>query len=275
MSESTATAAKRSDSPVPSIGLRGLLARRQRLILGLVGLATFLGTWELLARIDVLDPTLFSSPSDVVAASQSEVFRARILRDLWTSLSELIVGVSVAGIVGFVIGFAVGWFKHVNYVFDPWITVLYSTPKVALVPLIILMLGIDFEAKAAIVALMSVISVIVNTMVGVQAARGPLLDVSRAFGASQLMQWRTVVLPASIPFVVTGIRLALSHGMVGVIVAELVAGTHGLGSLLRYAAFSLQTGIVFLAIILIGLWGMLAGEVMRRVEARVERWRPA
>jgi NitT/TauT family transport system permease protein len=237
-------------------------------------LITALVVWEVGSRTGLLNPLFFSSPSEVLKAAQSDLFRGRIGRDLTTSLSELIVGVGAGAIVGVVIGFCAGWFRHVNYVLDPWITVLYSTPKVALVPLVILFLGIDFASKVFVVALMSVFSVIVNTMIGVQAARGPLLDVARSFGASEATQIRTVVLPTSVPFIITGLRLAIGHGMVGVIVAELVAGTHGLGSLLTYAAFSMQSGIVILAVLLIGMWGVLSGEVMRRIEQRVEIWRP-
>jgi NitT/TauT family transport system permease protein len=253
---------------------RRALGRRERLLLGIAGLLTALAVWEIGSRTGFLNPLFFSSPSEVLRAAQSDLFRGRIVRDLTTSLSELIVGVGVGGIVGILVGFCAGWFRHANYVLDPWITVLYSTPKVALVPLVILLLGIDFASKVFVVALMSVFSVIVNTMIGVQAARGPLLDVARSFGASEATQIRTVVLPTSVPFIITGLRLAIGHGMIGVIVAELVAGNHGLGSLLTYAAFSMQSGIVILAVLLIGMWGVLSGEVMRRIEQRVEIWRP-
>jgi NitT/TauT family transport system permease protein len=178
-------------------------------------------------------------------------------------------------VVGITIGFIAGWFRHANWLLDPWFTVLYSTPKVALVPLIILLIGIGFESKVFIVALISLMTIVINTMVGVQSARGPLLDVALSFGASQPTQWRTVVLPSSAPFILAGLRLAIGHGMVGVIVAELVAGNEGLGYMIKAAGRTLQSGTVILGVLLIGLWGVFAGEVMRRIEARIEHWRPA
>jgi NitT/TauT family transport system permease protein len=254
---------------------RRFIADHERAFLGLAGLITALAIWEAGARLGFLNPLFFSSPTDVIAAAQSDVFLDRIVEDLTTSLSELVVGVALGALVGIFIGFCAGWFRHVNYVLDPWITVLYSTPKVALVPLVILVLGIGFESKVFIVGLMALFSVLINTLVGVQTSRGPLLAVARSFGASGPMQVRTVVLPMSVPFIIVGLRLAIGHGMVGVIVAEIVGGTHGLGSLLRYGAFSLQTSLIILAVLMIGLWGVLSGEVMRRIEQRVEMWRPA
>jgi NitT/TauT family transport system permease protein len=231
--------------------------------------------WEIGARTGAVNTLFFSSPSEVIRVAQQQFSGGRIYTDLWTSLTELVVGVALGAVVGIVIGFCAGWYRHANYVLDPWITVLYSTPKVALIPLIILVLGIDFEAKVLIVALLSVFPVIVNTMIGVQASRGPLLDVALSFSASEMTQWKTVVFPSATPFVLAGLRLAIGHGMIGVIVAELMAGNHGLGSLIKYAAFSMQGGLVILGVLLIGIWGMGSGEVMRRIERRVEVWRPS
>jgi ABC-type nitrate/sulfonate/bicarbonate transport system permease component len=253
---------------------RDAVRRRERLLLGLAGLLSVLIGWEIGARTGFLNTLFFSSPLGVLKAAQTEFSKPAIYLHLWTSLSELVVGLALAAAVGIVIGFCAGWFKHANYVLDPWITVLYSTPKVALVPLIILLFGIDFGAKIFVVALMSIFSVIVNTMIGVQAARGQLLDVARTFGASERKQWTSVVLPSAAPFILTGVRLSIGHGMIGVVVAELVAGNHGLGFMIKYAGFTLQSGTVILGVLLIGLWGILSGEVMRRIERRLERWRP-
>lgn len=253
---------------------RGAIRASERLAFGTLGVVTLLTLWEIGARTEVLNALFFSSPSAVTLAAQVEVTRGTIWAHVGTSLSELVVGIAIAGVIGIFIGFCAGWFRHANYVLDPWITVLYSTPKVALVPLIILVLGIDFEARVVVVALMGIFSIIVNTMIGVQSVQGGLINVARSFGASQPMQWRSVVFPASLPFVLTGLRLALGHGMVGVLVAEFMSGSQGIGVLIKRAAFTMDSGTMIFGIVLIGTWGILSGELMRRVERQLERWRP-
>jgi NitT/TauT family transport system permease protein len=142
-----------------------------------------------------------------------------------------------------------------------------------LVPLIILIFGIDIWSKVFVVFLTAVFPVAVNTMIGVQSTARALLDVARVFGASPVKQWRSVVLPGSFPFILTGLRLAGVHGMVGVVVAELIAGNEGIGYVINLAGAQLRTGTVMLAILFLGLWGIAVGDVMRRAEARFERWR--
>jgi NitT/TauT family transport system permease protein len=248
--------------------------RHERLLFGAAGLMTLLLAWELGNRLGYLRTLFFSSPSLVLQAAVDQFGSGKIWPHIWTSASELVVGLAVASVVGVVIGLCAGWFEHANWLLDPWFTVLYSTPKVAIIPLIILLLGIDFQAKVFIVAFISLMTIVINSMAGAQQSKGPLLDVAKSFGASQTMQWRAVVLPGSAPYILTGIGLAVGHGMVGVIVAELVAGNEGLGYVIKYAGHTLQSSTLILGIVLIGLWGVTVGEVMRRVERRVERWRP-
>jgi NitT/TauT family transport system permease protein len=230
--------------------------------------------WEAGAAVGYLNRVIMSSPSGVARALVIEVQRGEIWRHLYVSILEFTLGFLLAAFVGIAIGFVGGWYRRVFYAIDPWVTILYSTPTVALVPLIILVLGIDLTSKVFIVFLISVFPVIVNTLIGVQSTARHLLDVSRSFGATTPMQWRSVVLPGSVPFVLTGLRLAGVHGMVGVVVAELVAGNEGIGFVINRAGSNLQSGTVMLAILFLGLWGVAFGEVMRRIERRYEAWRP-
>jgi NitT/TauT family transport system permease protein len=214
-----------------------------------------------------------SSPTGVINALISEFQRGRIWPHLAVSVGEYLLGFGLASVVGVAIGFAAGWWRRANYVLDPWITLLYSTPNIAFVPMIILLLGIDLPAKVFIVFLICLFSIVVNTMVGVQATGHALLDVARSFGASESRQLISVVLPGSVPYILTGLRLAGGQAMVGVVVAELVAGNEGLGFLLNLAGANLQSGTVMAIILLLGLWGVVFAEVMRRVERRFEAWR--
>jgi ABC-type nitrate/sulfonate/bicarbonate transport system permease component len=252
---------------------RRWLFRRERLILGMLGLTAILVLWEIASRAGLLNRVIFSSPSGVFKALQVEFERGSIWNHLFVSATEYILGFALAAVVGVSIGFAAGWWRRANYVLDPWITVLYSAPTVALVPMIILIFGIDLSAKVFIVFLISVFSIIVNTMAGVASTGRHLIDVARCFGASERQQITSVVLPGSLPYILTGLRLAGGQATVGVVVAELVAGNAGLGFLLNRAGSNLQSGLVMGLILLLGLWGIFLAELMRRLESRFEAWR--
>ena len=257
------------------LSARAWYGRNERLALGVLGLALVLALWELGTAVGYLNRVMMSSPTGVARALFVEVQRGEIWRHLWVSVVEFVLGFGLAAVVGIVIGFIGGWWRRAFYALDPWV-IDRSIPRrrSRWSRSIILVLGIDLWSKVFIVFLISVFPVIVNTLVGVQSTGRALLDVSRTFGASSVMQWRSVVLPGSVPFILTGLRLAGVHGMVGVVVAELVAGNEGIGFVINRAGSNLQSGTVMLAILLLGLWGIMFGELMRRVESRYEAWRP-
>lgn len=248
--------------------------RYERPILGAFGLAVLLLLWEVGTGTGYLNRVIMSSPSGVTRTLLQQIERGELWPHLVASLTVFVLGFMCAAIVGIAVGFAAGWSSRAFYVLDPWITVLYSTPFVALIPLIIIIFGIGLWSKVFVVFLISLFPIIVNTLVGVQSTGRALLDVSRGFGASRTKQWTSVVIPGSTPFILTGLRLAGGHGMVGVVVAELIAGNEGIGFVLNLAGARLQSGTVMLLVLFLGLWGVTFAEVMRRIEARFEAWRP-
>jgi NitT/TauT family transport system permease protein len=221
-----------------------------------------------------LKPIFMSSPSLIWKALLVELNQGRIWGDVGVSLLEFGLGFLVAGVVGILIGIVAGWYRRANYMIDPWLSALYATPDVALVPLIILVLGIGIESKVFVVFLTSLFSVAINTLIGVQSTEARFLDVAKSFGASQFTIFRSVVLPGSIPFILTGLRLASGRALVGVVLAELIASNQGIGFMITVAGATLNTGRLMLGVILLGLFGVLMGELMRALEQRFEVWRP-
>jgi NitT/TauT family transport system permease protein len=253
--------------------VRRFYVRWERPLLGMAGLLVVFVLWEFASRLGLINRVIMSSPTGVFSALAREFGRGEIWGHLLVSATEYLIGFGLAAIVGITVGFAAGWSRRANYLLDPWITILYSAPLVALVPMIILVLGIELRAKVFIVFLISVFSIIVNTLVGVQNTGKAFLDVAKCFGASQRRQITSVALPGSVPYILTGLRLAAGHATVGVVVAELVAGQEGVGFVLDRAGSNLQSGLVMGMILLLGLWGVAIGEIMRRLEQRFEVWR--
>jgi NitT/TauT family transport system permease protein len=180
----------------------------------------------------------------------------------------------LATVIGVSLGLAAGWSRWAGYVIDPWLTILYSTPMVALAPLLILVFGIDLSAKAMIVFLFAVFPVAINTLAGVQTTANRYLRVARSFSASQPKILQSVVIPGSLPYVLTGLRVGGGHAIVGIVVAELLASDQGIGFLLSIAGATFQTGELLFLVTVLGLGGMAYAALIKRLEERMERWRP-
>ncbi|TME64214.1 MAG: ABC transporter permease [Chloroflexi bacterium] len=196
---------------------------------------------------------------------------------IWPDLSasgvEFGLGFVAALGIGIPLGLAIGMFRRVEYLVSFLLFGIYSTPKAAIAPLIILVAGIGLESKVILVFLLAFFSVIVSTVAGVRSVAERHLDIADSFGASRWLRFRSVILPSTFPFILTGIRIATGRALVGVIVAEELAANEGIGHYIElYGAF-LNTARVMLGVVLLGVFGVLMGEGVRRIEKRYEVWR--
>jgi ABC-type nitrate/sulfonate/bicarbonate transport system permease component len=151
---------------------------------------------------------------------------------------------------------------------------IYSTPKAAIAPLIILVFGIGLESKVILVFLLAFFSFVVSAMAGVKAAQARHLDIARSFGASRWLEFRSVVLPSTFPFILTGLRIGVGRALVGVVVAEELAANEGIGHYIEFYGTFLDTSRVMLGVVILGTFGLVLGELVRRLEKRFEVWRP-
>lgn len=246
----------------------------ERLVLGVLGFVSVLALWESVVQVGWLKRAFLSSPTAIFQAFLNEARQGTLWGHISISLQEFLLGFLAAAVVGIFIGLVGGWFRRANYILDPWLSALYATPDIALIPLIILVLGIDLQAKVFIVFLTSLFSVAVNTLVGVQSTDARMLEVARSFGASQIRIFRTVIVPGAVPFILSGLRLASGRALVGVVLSELLAANEGLGFMISHAGATLNTARMMVAVLILGFFGVLLGEGLRLVEQRFEVWRP-
>jgi NitT/TauT family transport system permease protein len=249
--------------------------RHERAVLGTIGVLGFILLWEFLARAGVVDTFFFSKPSAIVAAGIHEVQVPRFWNDLRVSAFEFATGYVAAVVLAIPIGLIFGWYKRVSYMADPWLNLLNSLPRVALLPLIALWIGIGIESKIAVVFLGAFFSIVIPTVQGVRTVDRRFLDVAHSFGASQRRLFTSVVLPGTVPFLVTGLRLGIGRGLIGVVVGELYAQTDGLGVIISRASSNLQPDRMFFAILIFTFAGIAGVQGLRRVESWFQRWRPA
>ena len=168
-----------------------------------------------------------------------------------------------------------GWYGRINAVLDPFVSALYATPRIALLPLIMIWFGIGLMSKVAIVFLGAIFPILVNTITGMRTLNADFIKVARSFGATDRQLFLTVALPSSIPMLLTGLRLGLGHALVGIVVGEMYGATHGLGYLIATSGARFQTDKVMVGIILIASAGVAMTELLRLIERRYEGWRPS
>jgi len=249
---------------------------QEKKILGAASVVIFLTVWELVGNtLKLINPMFMSAPSLVFNAAVQMFSSGEIFNDLYISGIELFWGYILSALFAIPFGIMIGWYKKVAYIFDPFVNAMNATPRVALLPLVIIWLGIGILSKVGIIFLGAVFPILINARDGVKTTPMNLLTAARSFGASEWLIFKTVVFPSTVPFILSGLRLGLGRAIVGVMVGELYAATAGIGFMITVAGATFQTDKVFVGVMIFALTGMIGMELLSRVEKRFSSWRPA
>jgi ABC-type nitrate/sulfonate/bicarbonate transport system permease component len=248
---------------------------QERKILGTISVVIFLTIWELIGNtLQLINPMFMSAPSLVFKAAVQLFASGEIWNDLYVSGVEFAWGYFLSIIFAIPFGIAIGWYKRFAYICDPFVNAMNATPRVALLPLVIIWLGIGILSKVGIIFLGAVFPLLINTRDGVKTTPANLLTAARSFGASEWQIFRSVVLPSTVPFILTGLRLAVGRALIGVMVGELYAATAGIGFMITVAGATFQTDKVFVGVLIFAITGMIMTDVLDRIEHRFDKWRP-
>jgi NitT/TauT family transport system permease protein len=248
---------------------------QEKKILGMASVALFLIIWELIGGVyQVVNPMFMSAPSFIWKAAVQLFVSGEIWNDLYVSGVEFAWGYVLSVIFAIPLGIAIGWYRKMAYLCDPFVNAMNATPRVALLPLVIIWLGIGILSKVGIIFLGAVFPLLINTRDGVKTTPANLLNAARSFGASEWQIFRNVVLPSTVPFILTGLRLAVGRALIGVMVGELYAATAGIGFMITVAGATFQTDKVFVGVLVFAVTGMIATEMLDKVERRFDKWRP-
>lgn len=231
--------------------------------------------WEAAARAHVINTVLLSSPSAIAAALAGQIRSGALLRNLEVSSIEFAAGFAVSALIGLAAGVAIGWYRPLSHALGPPIWLSYNAPFVALSPLFILALGLGTRTVIVIVVLIAVVPIIMNTAAGVRNVDPVLVRAARSFGAGDVQLFRKVVLPASVPLVMAGLRLGVGRALVGVIVGEFFGGNAGLGYSITYYGGVLQTDNMMVGVVVTAAIGVLLTVGSTRLERRLDAWRGA
>jgi ABC-type nitrate/sulfonate/bicarbonate transport system permease component len=253
---------------------RTFYQKHEAAIVGGLAVVIVLAIWEAFWSAGRISPLFFTGPSQVVARFFAEWNEGPLKQDMRYSGTNFVIGVGMAIAAGVVLGVVIGWYRRLAMVFEPFLTALYSTPRVALIPLVLIWFGIGMWSKVFIVFINAFFPVLINTIGGVRAVDRDLLRAARAFCASDWQIFTTVVVPGSVPFILTGVRQAVALGLIGVVVGEMFGGSEGIGYMVNYGGQTFQTDTVFLGVVIIASAGIVLAWLTERLERHFSRWRP-
>ena len=269
------TITKESTKGLPAASTPAKKSHEKLIALGLGGGLIVVGVviWQFLASAGFLNTFLTSSPILVVGSFVEQVASGSLFSSLAVTAQEFGTGFAISVVVGVTIGLVMGRYRNAEYAIDPYVWLLYSAPVVALYPLLVLAFGLGQPTVIFICFLMGVIPIIINTSQGVRNVDQDMIRTAVSFGAREFSILGKVVLPASVPTIMAGIRLGMGRSLVGVIVGEFFAGNAGIGYNVSYFAGHLDTTGVIAAVVIVVVIGVLLNSFAIWLEHRADSWR--
>jgi ABC-type nitrate/sulfonate/bicarbonate transport system permease component len=248
--------------------------RHESLILGGGSIVLILGLWEAAWTAKLISPLFFSGPSAIAKQMVYAWTKGHLKSDLIYSGTNFLLGFAGAVVAGVALGILIGWYRKLRMLLDPTLTALYATPRVAMIPLILIWFGIGMWSKVFIVFISAFFPILVNTVGGMRAIDRDLLRAARAFCASDWQIFKTVAIPGSVPFILTGIRQGVALGLIGVVVGEMFGGSEGIGFMVAYGGQTFATDTLFVGVVIIAGAGIVLTWLAERLERRFSQWRP-
>lgn len=233
----------------------------------------FLVLWEAAVDLRWVSSAFLVAPSRIVMATIDLIGRGELVGDLAITLARMFTGFLLGASLGLLIGLAMGWSKELRAVLDPIVAVIYPLPKIALLPLIMLLIGIGERPIVLIIALSAFFPVLINCMAGVVNIDQIYFDAAQNYGANKFKTFTKVILPGSLPVAFAGIRLALGMSLLMAVVAELAIATNGLGAMVWLSWQTLRVERIYVAIAVIAVLGLLLNPILQLIERYLIPWK--
>lgn len=227
--------------------------------------------WEVFGR--QVNPLFLSYPSAIFRALLQLLKTGEIQRQAIGSLYVFAVGLSAALVLGVLIGLLMGRYRLAEYLLDPYVYALDATPRVALIPVLLLWFGLGTSSKVAIVFLSGLFPVLMNTFSGARTVSAHLVDIGRAYGAGEGKIFTKIIVPAALPFIMAGVRLAVGRALIGIITAEMFTAVTGMGALLVRYSSALATDKFFVPVIFLALLGVGLSSAVEQLQKRLAPWK--
>ncbi len=250
---------------------RAIVGRAARLLGYVLSVTVVLLLWEVLSRRAVI-PLLFPSPLSTLRVGLALAGKGQLGADVVASVGRILAGFALGSVLGVAGGVVMGAFRPVRLLLEPYLQFLRFLPALAWIPAVMLWLGTGEAAKVALLAYTTVFIVALNTMVGVTRVPRNQLRAARSFGAGCAGIFWLVTIPATVSYMLTGMRLAMGNCFMTVVAAELVASDSGLGYLIFSSRQWMQTELAFVGIFTLSVLGVAADSIFRAASGRL-LWR--
>ena len=233
--------------------------------------AVAVALWDLTVKGELLGK-LWLLPGLIAAGDLSGARKVFVEGHLWVSLFRIFSGFFVGAVPGILLGVAMGRNRTIRVALDPVVSAIYVLPKIAILPLVMLVFGIGEVSKIVIVAIASFFLVLINTTVGVRDIEPIFIEAGRNYGANRRQMFRHIIIPAALPIIFSGLRLSLGTSLIVIIAAEFVAANYGLGYLIWFSWQTLLTENMFAGLVVIMILGALFTSGLQAVERRLMPW---
>ncbi|MDR5735749.1 ABC transporter permease subunit [Caballeronia sp. LZ025] len=228
--------------------------------------------WEAAARLGLIAPQVLPAPSSVFATAANMTQNGELFIHLGVSLLRAAGGFAIGGSIGLALGVLVGFSPFAQALLDRPIQMIRAVPFLAMLPLVIVWFGVGEVAKIFLVALAVLFPIYINTMLGIRQIDPKLMELARVIGMSRAGVVRRIVIPGAMPSILTGVRYALAHAWLALVIAETLATTRGIGFLAMDAREFLNTNVILLTIIIYAIIGVVADALVRMLESRLLSW---
>ncbi len=231
-----------------------------------------LAAWEIVDSILINNPLVLVGPTRIAAAFMRLLYRGELVRHVYATFVECILGYFVGVVIGIGLGVLMALNRTVKEVLNPWVTISYNTPVILLAPLFISALGLGMASKIVIVFIGAVFPVLFNTYAGMTTVDSRLVEAVRAFGGTHRQIFFKVTVPSALPLVMTGLRLSVGRAIIGAVVSEFFGARAGIGYLIVAASEAFKTAEAFVGVVLLAIGGYLTFEILKYIERKIAPW---
>jgi len=233
---------------------------------------TGLALWEISSRANLISPLFFPAPSKILGTLIKLLSTGKLLIHCGATLQRLTLGVILGGLPGLILGLAMGWSSRLRAAVDPIIAAIHPIPKLAIFPLIMILFGLGETSRVIAIAISSFFPMLINSMAGVRQLNPVYFEVSQNYGASPWKMFTRIVLPGSLPLVLTGFRLSVNMAMLISIGVELIASQEGLGKIIWFSWQTMRIVDLYASLVVIGILGVAINFLLQFFSHRLVPW---
>ena len=245
---------------------------RSRYLAGTLSVVGGLLAWEIVSRFLISNALFLAAPSQIAVAIYNLAVSGELWHHMGISALEFALGYVIASVLGIALGVAMASSVTAKQALQPWVSGLYATPTIALAPLFILWFGIGIWSKVIVVISLVLFPVTINTEAGLRTTSERLIEMLRSFGATKRQIFYKISLPSALPFILTGLKLGIGRGLIGVVVAELFGSRAGLGRLISQSADAFNMPELFAGVVILAIAGIVMTAGFGWLEERLVPW---